>query len=234
MRRVLIIRQIRLGIKTLLLHKLQSFLTMLGVVFGVGSVVAMLAVGEGASEQALQHIRKLGSHNIIISSIKPTDEQSGGTSRVRMVVYGLHYDDEIRVREGFPAAVKVAPAKVIRKDGRLGARTLELRVVGTTPAWFELIRRPFIAGRALTDLDVKRQANVAVLTEYGARRLLATANIIGPDTIEVYDSTVQKPVAVRYGWAHNPACNLSNKEGLPASPFRTDNWEPAEDDPTAD
>ncbi len=52
----------------------------------------------------------------------------------------------------------------------------------------------------------------------------ATANIISPDTIEVYDSTVQKPVAVRYGWAHNPACNLSNKEGLPASTFRTDDW----------
>ena len=47
------IRDIRLGIKNLLLHKLRSLLTMLGVVFGVASVIAMLAVGEGASREAL-------------------------------------------------------------------------------------------------------------------------------------------------------------------------------------
>ena len=61
------IRNIWLGIENLLLHKLRSFLTMLGVVFGVGSVVAMLAVGEGASKEALSQIQKLGSNNIIIS-----------------------------------------------------------------------------------------------------------------------------------------------------------------------
>ena len=44
---------------------------MLGVVFGVGSVIAMLAVGEGASKEALEQIRKLGSNNIIITSVKP-------------------------------------------------------------------------------------------------------------------------------------------------------------------
>ena len=52
MKRLRMIRNIRLGIKTLMLHKLRSLLTMLGVVFGVGSVVAMLAVGEGASKEA--------------------------------------------------------------------------------------------------------------------------------------------------------------------------------------
>ena len=49
-----IVRNIRLGIKNLLLHKLRSVLTTLGLVFGVGSVVAMLAVGEGASKEALE------------------------------------------------------------------------------------------------------------------------------------------------------------------------------------
>ena len=60
MRQFRFMRDIRLGIKNLMLHKLRSLLTMLGVVFGVGSVVAMLAVGEGASAQALEQIRKLG------------------------------------------------------------------------------------------------------------------------------------------------------------------------------
>ena len=61
MRRFRIARNIRLGIKNLLVHKLRSLLTVLGVVFGVGSVIAMLAVGEGASQQALEQIRKATS-----------------------------------------------------------------------------------------------------------------------------------------------------------------------------
>ena len=179
MRKWKLVRNVQLGIKTLLLHKMRSILTMLGVVFGVGSVVAMLAVGEGASQQALDQIRKLGSHNIIVDSVKPTEGQSGGAARVRMVIYGLTYEDVDRVRVGFPAAERVAAAKVVRKDARLGARTLELRVVGTTPTWFELVRRDVIAGRPLTGLDVANSANVAVLTEYGARRLLAASNTLG-------------------------------------------------------
>ena len=74
-------RNVWLGIENLLLHKLRSFLTMLGVVFGVGSVVAMLSVGEGASKEALEQIKKLGSDNIIISSIKPAQEEQTNTMR---------------------------------------------------------------------------------------------------------------------------------------------------------
>ena len=58
MKRIRAVRNIQLGVKTLMLHKLRSFLTILGVVFGVGSVIAMLAVGEGASKEALEQIRK--------------------------------------------------------------------------------------------------------------------------------------------------------------------------------
>ena len=68
MRQARIVRNIWLGIENLLLHKLRSFLTMLGVVFGVGSVVAMLSVGEGASQHALEQIRKLGK--AVISAVR--------------------------------------------------------------------------------------------------------------------------------------------------------------------
>ena len=81
-------RNVQLGVKNLLLHKLRSFLTMLGVVFGVGSVIAMLAVGEGASKEALEQIRKLGSQNIIITAMKPVEEESAQNVMVFMSVYG--------------------------------------------------------------------------------------------------------------------------------------------------
>jgi putative ABC transport system permease protein len=185
------VRNIWLGIENLLLHKLRSFLTMLGVVFGVGSVVAMLAVGEGASKEALRQIQKLGSNNIIINSAKSIEEESVTSRRSFMSMYGLTYLDYQRVSESFPNIQQVAPAKLIRKESRVGSNTLELRIVGTTQQWFDLVPRQILAGRVFEKKDVDEFSAVAVLTEYGARRLLATKNTIGQtvriggDTFEV-------------------------------------------------
>ncbi len=173
------LREVQLGIKNLLLHKLRSFLTMLGLVFGVGSVIAMLAVGEGASEEALNQIRKLGSNNIIITGQKPTEEASQQNVRIYMSIYGLLYEDEQRIAETIPNIRRTVPVKIIRRTGRLGERSLDLRILGTSPAWFDLVERPLAAGRVLKQSDIIENNFVAVLTEYGARRLLATQGSIG-------------------------------------------------------
>jgi putative ABC transport system permease protein len=174
-----LIRNIWLGIENLLLHKLRSFLTMLGVVFGVGSVVAMLAVGEGASKEAMMQIHKLGSNNIIINSIKALEDDTANTQNARINIYGLTYFDNDRINDTFPHVKKAAPAKLIRKESRVGAQTLELRIVGTTEEWFELVPREVLAGRVFGEKDVEDFSNVTVLTEFGARKLLATKNTIG-------------------------------------------------------
>jgi putative ABC transport system permease protein len=179
MRSLKFMRNVQLGVKNLLLHKLRSILTMLGVVFGVGSVVAMLSVGEGASKEALERIRMLGSNNIIIEGMKPVEEETAGSMRNRMSIYGLLYADEARIRESFAAVRRTVPIKIIRQEGRLKDRTLELRVVATVAEWFDLVARPLLAGRTLTQRDLDEKANVAVLTEHGARRLLAANNSIG-------------------------------------------------------
>ena len=179
MRKTRIVRNILLGIESILLHKLRSSLTMLGVVFGVGSVVAMLSVGEGASKEALSQIRKLGSTNIIISSVKSAEEEQTSTTHSHMSIYGLTYEDHRRVAESFSNIKQTAPVKLMRKDSRLGERAMELRVVGTTPEWFDLVPRDIIAGRVILRLDQEKRAPVAVLTEFGARKILATEGVIG-------------------------------------------------------
>ncbi|MHC4520975.1 MAG: ABC transporter permease, partial [Planctomycetota bacterium] len=179
MRQTKIVRNIWLGIENLLLHKLRSFLTMLGVVFGVGSVVAMLSVGEGASQEALENIRKLGSNNIIISSVKSAEEEQASTQHSHMSIYGLTYQDQQRVAESFGNIKQTAPVKLLRKETRLGERALELRVVGTTPEWFELVPRDILAGRVILSADQDKLAPVAVLTEFGARKILATESTVG-------------------------------------------------------
>lgn len=184
MRQTRIARNIWLGIENLLLHKLRSFLTMLGVVFGVGSVVAMLSVGEGASKEALEQIRKLGSNNIIVSSRKSAEEEATSTQRSHMSIYGLTYEDYRRIASSFSNIQQTAPVKLTRKDSRLRERKMELRIVGTTPDWFKLVPREILAGRVILKSDQEKQAPVTVLTEFGARKILATESTIG-QTIRV-------------------------------------------------
>src|SRR4030067_3772802 len=116
MRQTRIGRNIWPGIENLLLHNVRSFLTMLGVVFGVGSVVAMLSVGEGASKEALEQIKKLGSNNIIISSVKSAEEEATSTQHSHMSIYGLTYEDYHRIAESFINNREVAPAKLTARD----------------------------------------------------------------------------------------------------------------------
>lgn len=179
MRQAKIVRNIWLGIENLLLHKLRSFLTMLGVVFGVGSVVAMLSVGEGASQEAMAQIRKLGSNNIIVSSVKPAEDEAANTQRSMMSVFGLTYEDYARVAESFGTIRQVAAVKLTRKETRLRERSMELRVVGTSPEWFDLVPREVLAGRVILASDRTKLAPVVVLTEFGARKILATESVIG-------------------------------------------------------
>ena len=179
MQRSKIVRNILLGIENLLLHKLRTFLTMLGVVFGVGSVVAMLSVGEGASKEAMDQIKKIGSNNIIVNSMKSVEDSSSTAIHSHLSIYGLTYNDQLRIEDTFTKIKQTVPVKLVRKEARLGERPLELRVVGTLPAWFQILRRDIIAGRVLTRADMDNLASVVVLTEFGARKLLAAENTIG-------------------------------------------------------
>ena len=173
---------IRLGVTDVWRHKTRSFLTMLGMVFGVGSVIAMLAVGEGASHQALESIKRLGSQNIMVNSVKPTSDESTSSSATRgarLAVYGLLNDDETRINETVPGVDKTVPARMVRRNARFNERQLELRVVETIPEWFEVVPRPVLAGRVLNEADMDSRANVCVLTEFGVRKLLAAETMIG-------------------------------------------------------
>ncbi len=174
------LRNLRLGLENVLLHKLRSLLTMLGIVFGVASVIAMLSVGEGASKQALDQIRRLGSHNIIITSEKPlADETATATGRKRVIVYGLSYDDHRQISETFDTIQQTVPAKILRKESRVGGRHADVRIVGTTTRWFDLVKRDVVAGRTLVQEDIDERRAVAVITETVARKLLAVEHVLG-------------------------------------------------------
>src|ERR1700743_1877524 len=92
-------RSVRLGIKSLWLHRLRSLLTALGIVFGGCSVIAMLAICERARYEDAAQIKNLGSQNIILHSVKPPDEQkvSDKASQSYVLQYGITYQDVKRI-----------------------------------------------------------------------------------------------------------------------------------------
>src|SRR5678815_5353250 len=89
----------RLGLKNLLRNKLRSFLTMLGMIFGVGSVIAMLSVGSGARREILSRIQELGINNIIVNSVEPPVGAKTETQRSWMDEYGLTFKDRELLEE---------------------------------------------------------------------------------------------------------------------------------------
>src|ERR1700712_1878555 len=112
-------RGLKLGMKSLLLHKLRSGLTVLGIVFGVAAVISMLAVGEGSSRDAQERIQQLGATNIPTRSVKPSDEtQAQGGRPARVLAYGLKYEDLDRVLATVPTIIKALPIREIRKQIR--------------------------------------------------------------------------------------------------------------------
>lgn len=177
-----LLNTIRLGIKNLLLHKMRSILTMLGIIFGVASVIAMLAIGEGASYEAQEAIKELGSNNVIIRSVKPPDEeQASGGQQGMAVSYGLTYRDADRIRATIPGIEEVYPMRIFRENVRFDTRQIRAQVTGTLPSHIDLLNVPVDRGRFLTEVDQHYQRNVAVLSERLARRLFDFREPIGSE-----------------------------------------------------
>jgi putative ABC transport system permease protein len=166
------ISTVKLGVKSLMLHKLRSGLTMLGIIFGVCSVIAMLAIGEGASYEAQEAIKRLGSLNIIVRSIKPADQaRQSGMGGAMMLDYGLTYKDGARLQSTIPGVKRVLPMRIIRENVRFSQNEFACQVIGTLPFYTEVTGSRLVGGRFLTHLDELHQNNVCVLTVGLARRL---------------------------------------------------------------
>ncbi len=173
-------RALKLGMKSLLLHKLRSGLTVLGIVFGVAAVISMLAIAEGSSREAQERIRALGATNIIVRSVKPSDEAQATAGRPsRILNYGLKYDDYERILETVPTIKKVLPIREIRKGIRRFQYNLDGRVVGTTQDYAEFNMLEIDRGRFLSAADNERYQNYAVLASITAKTLFPYEDPVG-------------------------------------------------------
>ncbi len=167
------------AIRGILMHKLRSFLTILGLVFGVASVIVMLAVAEGASQQAQQQIAALGINNIIARSIKPSDTQQEVDFDSFELSYGLTYGDLRRIEEALPNVVSVTPLREVSQQVRHGANAMEARIVGVHPSYFLSNKIEIALGRPIEEIDMEQRTNVCVIGEEVAQRIFPGKSPIG-------------------------------------------------------
>jgi putative ABC transport system permease protein len=156
-------RAIRLGLRSLWLHRLRSLLTMLGIVFGVCSVIAMLAIGEGASSEAQEQIKNLGSQNIILTSVKPPEEMKVSGSASSLLEYGITYNDIRRMRATIPGVTIVVPGRIIREYAWNINRRVDCEIVGTVPWYPEMRNHHVVQGRFFSDVEMEENSAVCVL-----------------------------------------------------------------------
>ncbi len=164
---------LKFALRNILLHKLRSSLTLLGTVLGVGSVISMLAIGEGSKERALEQIRKLGANNVILRSLEEKQEEDSPPDREvpfnDRTKKGLKLEDFDRLLATIPTIEKAVPLAVVRQDAQHARRRmLQARVLGTTAAYFQIKSLTLERGRFLSDTDQNLAQAVGVIGE-GAR-----------------------------------------------------------------
>lgn len=154
-----------ISLRSLWMRRLRSGLTTLGIVFGVASVIAMLAIGEGASRQAQEQIARLGSTNIILKTVKPPDLEVADSTQQTIREYGLRYEDAERFRETIPDAEVVVPVRRKPQQTQYLNRRITAEIVGTVPWYTELAPIEIMFGRFLTPMDLHYSQAVCVIDD---------------------------------------------------------------------
>ena len=141
----------------------------------------MLAVGEGSSRKAQRQFADMGADNIMVRSVKPTEESQsgGGGRRPSILTFGLTYADFDRIMATVPTIKKALPIREIRKQIRYGSRFLDGRVVGTTHDYADFNRLTVDKGRFLSPSDNERFENFAVLASETAAILFPYEDPLG-------------------------------------------------------
>src|SRR5262249_44706176 len=118
-----------LALRSLWLHKLRSFLSVLGIIIGTGAVIALMAFGKGSMEDALEDIRRQGTTNVIVRSMKPTENTTDKPKWVQN--FGLTWEDYDRCKM-LETVIGIVPMRIFPQEIRHIAKKATARVVATT------------------------------------------------------------------------------------------------------
>ncbi|MCP3428065.1 ABC transporter permease [Opacimonas viscosa] len=157
------------ALKELSAQKLRTFLTLLGMIFGVGAVIAMLNIGEGAEREALKLIDSMGVNNIIINEQEFSDDE---LVEIREESLGLSMGDVAAAVSTLPFVSDFSASKIIKRyDVYSDYAKSDARVLGVSARYYTHANLKLISGRYTNGEDEQRLAQVAVLGADAAKEL---------------------------------------------------------------
>lgn len=162
------LESLEIGLKGLQANKLRTFLTMLGIVFGVGAVIAMLSIGEGARQETLQQIELMGTNNIIINKvvlkIKPVKSKASFST-------GLTLNDSKSIKELNPLIEFITPVREQMSNISYKSTMLQTKIIGTTPDYLATFNSKLYSGAFIKSFNLDDYSNVCVIG-YGIKEKL--------------------------------------------------------------
>ncbi|MFZ0280644.1 MAG: ABC transporter permease [Bacteroidales bacterium] len=168
---------IRVAINGLRDHKFRSFLTMLGIIFGTASVIAMISIGEGAKKQAMAKYQDLGVSNIIIRDKDLTDADLE-QMRVKFS-QGLSLDDTKAITEIVPGVKGIAPQSEVKLEAMYGDKSSKATVIGVTPEVTNILNYRMGKGIFIDQDHFNRNLKVCVLGANIALELFSYEDPLG-------------------------------------------------------
>ncbi len=169
---------LRMGLDNLRAHKLRSLLTMMGMIFGVAAVVAMLSIGAGAQQEVMAFIEQLGVRNLIVESREAPDQQT--LQKIRKLSAGLNFQDYRVIQANLEnvttssARKRFTPSKLMPKPQ--GDSPI---VYGVSPSYATIANLRVVNGRFFDEAETANAAPVAVLGEAAAAALFGTDDPLG-------------------------------------------------------
>ena len=182
-----IVPEIKMGLSSSLVHKLRSLLTMLGMIFGVGAVVAMLSITEGAQKEMMSYIDLLGVNNIIIEAKEAVDRNE--LQARRAISPGMSFRDFRSITENVQGLEYLTPRKRFIPQKVLPKTGAEPPIlIGVLPNYMAINSLRMVEGRFFNDEDNDRSTPVCVLGE------AAKVNLLG------FDPAVGKFIKINDTW----------------------------------
>ena len=166
----------------LMLHKTRSLLAVLGVIFGVASVICMLSISEVARQDVVRRIERLGLNNVIVDSVKPEAvrrQENREQESSWIAEYGITRND-LQVLESNVAAIRqIVPMRILLHDVVANQNVADVTVVGTKPQYTDVMDHAVERGRFIRAVDEANLKAVCVLGYEAARELFPLKSPIG-------------------------------------------------------
>ena len=162
---------VSLSLIGLLSHKLRTLLTMLGIIFGVAAVIAMLSIGEGAKQESLEQIRQMGISNIIVQHWDKEDDQEDSADADQNKSQGLTWDDARSIERICLLAEYVTPQRELKIKAQTHGNTFRTMAVGTTADYLTVLDAQMGSGVYFSQEDLRESKRVCVLGADAKRAL---------------------------------------------------------------